>query len=71
MFIIYTTDKMTSGDSVLADMPSRYKAAMVLSGVGDAMGYRSGDWEFNFVGADIHKELKQLGGIGKLHMKCK
>lgn len=63
------SDKMTSGDSVLADMPSRYKAAMVLSGVGDAMGYRSGDWEFNFVGADIHKELKQLGGIGKLHMK--
>uniref|UniRef100_A0A8C6UM66 ADP-ribosylarginine hydrolase n=1 Tax=Neogobius melanostomus TaxID=47308 RepID=A0A8C6UM66_9GOBI len=32
-----------------------YKAAMLLSGVGDALGYKHGDWEFNFSGPDIHK----------------
>ena len=32
-------------------MEERYKAAMVLAGVGDAMGYRNGSWEFNMSGA--------------------
>ena len=48
-----------------------YEASMVLSGVGDAMGYKNGEWEFNFVGASIHKELEQLGGIEKLSIKLK
>ena len=52
-------------------MEERYVAAMVLSGVGDAMGYKGGRWEFTFVGEDIHKDLKKLGGIEKLHLKCK
>ena len=43
-----------------------YEASMVLSGVGDAMGYKNGEWEFNFVGADIHRQLEILGGISKL-----
>ncbi|XP_041480040.1 protein ADP-ribosylarginine hydrolase-like [Lytechinus variegatus] len=60
---------MASGPTVSVDMLSRYKAAMVLSGVGDAMGYKSGHWEFNFVGTDIHKEVKALGGVCKLHVK--
>ncbi|XP_071954557.1 ADP-ribosylhydrolase ARH1-like isoform X2 [Antedon mediterranea] len=58
----------------MAEVPSlseRYKAAMVLSGVGDAVGYRSGSWEFNFVGADIYKELKALGGLKKLKINKK
>ena len=46
-----------------------YVASMVLSGVGDAMGYKNGEWEFNFVGANIHKELEKLGGISKLSIK--
>ncbi|XP_033630075.1 protein ADP-ribosylarginine hydrolase-like [Asterias rubens] len=50
-------------------MLSRYQAAMVLSGVGDAMGYKSGDWEFNFVGQDIHHELRKLGGLKALKIK--
>jgi hypothetical protein len=29
----------------------RYRASMVLAGVGDAMGYRNGAWEFTFDGA--------------------
>ncbi|XP_072039310.1 ADP-ribosylhydrolase ARH1-like [Amphiura filiformis] len=51
-------------------MEERYIAAMVLSGVGDAMGFKGGSWEFTFVGEDIHKDLKKLGGIKKLHIKC-
>ena len=49
----------------------RYKAAMVLSGVGDALGYKGGSWEFNHSGKDIHKELKQLGGLEKIQVKRK
>ncbi|XP_038047233.1 protein ADP-ribosylarginine hydrolase-like [Patiria miniata] len=47
-------------------MASRYKAAMVLSGVGDAIGYRNGRWEFCYNGEDIHKDLKKFGGLAKL-----
>ncbi|UJR13601.1 hypothetical protein I4U23_000614 [Adineta vaga] len=35
----------------------RYKACMILSGVGDALGYRSGIWQFNSNGKDIQREL--------------
>ena len=47
----------------------KFVAAMVLAGVGDAMGYKSGDWEFNFVGEDIHKAVKKHGGVNKLKVK--
>ena len=56
---------------IFSVMEERYVAAMVLSGVGDAMGYKAGGWEFNFVGEDIHKELQKMGGIKKLNLKCK
>ena len=39
--------RMDSGGVSLQD---RYRAAMVLAGVGDAMGYRNGSWEFNMSG---------------------
>ncbi|CAF0799537.1 unnamed protein product [Adineta steineri] len=35
----------------------QYKACMILSGVGDSLGYRSGIWQFNSNGKDIHREL--------------
>lgn len=47
----------------------RYVAAMVLSGVGDAMGYKNGSWEFCHSGSAIHQEAKELGGIEKLKIK--
>ena len=49
-----------------SDLGEKYKAVMVLSGVGDALGYKNGSWEFCHSGIEIHKELKQLGGLEKL-----
>ena len=51
-------------------MDSKYKAAMVLSGVCDAMGYRNGRWEFTRNGEAIHQELKkQFGCVGNLKIE--
>jgi ADP-ribosylarginine hydrolase len=33
---------------------------MVLSAVGDAMGYKNGDWEFNTSSKIIHQEMMEL-----------
>ena len=52
-------------------LSQRYVAAMVLSGVGDALGYRNGSWEFCHSGEQIHTELEQLGGLSKLKVCCK
>jgi ADP-ribosylarginine hydrolase len=51
------------------DLAERYKAVMVLSGVGDALGYKNGEWEFCHSGTTIHKELQKLGGLEKLDVK--
>lgn len=44
---------------------------MVLSGAGDALGYKNGSWEFCHNGKEILKELISLGGIKALNVKCK
>ncbi|XP_078722163.1 ADP-ribosylarginine hydrolase [Lampetra fluviatilis] len=49
-------------------MEERYVASMVLSGVGDALGYRSGTWEFCRSGEKIAEELAALGGLASLHL---
>ena len=46
-----------------------YQAAMLLSGAGDALGYKNGSWEFCHNGKEILKELKSLGGLTKLKVK--
>ncbi|XP_057682517.1 ADP-ribosylarginine hydrolase isoform X1 [Corythoichthys intestinalis] len=46
-----------------------YKAAMLLSGVGDALGYRNQKWEYNESGPDIHKELEELGGLKNIKVE--
>ena len=49
----------------------KYIAAMVLGGVGDAMGYKNGNWEFCRRGQAIYDEVKGMGGIAALNIKCK
>ncbi|XP_017294505.1 protein ADP-ribosylarginine hydrolase-like [Kryptolebias marmoratus] len=46
-----------------------YKAAMVLSGTGDALGYKNGNWEFCRSGPTIQKELQALGGLKKIRVQ--
>ncbi|XP_062417704.1 inactive ADP-ribosyltransferase arh2 [Pungitius pungitius] len=41
----------------------KFKAAMVLGGVGDALGYRKGHWEGCTSGKKIQDELASLGGL--------
>ena len=50
------------------NLDERYRAAMVLSGVGDAIGYKNGEWEFTRNGSTIHEELKKLGGLKELNV---
>jgi len=47
-------------------LKEHYKASMVLSGVGDAIGYRNGKWEFCNSGAEIQAQLRDLGGLARI-----
>ena len=44
---------------------------MVLAGVGDALGYKNGEWEFCRSGRRIHEHLEQLGGLDKIVVNSK
>ncbi|XP_076159003.1 uncharacterized protein LOC143142158 isoform X2 [Alosa pseudoharengus] len=46
----------------------RFKAGMVLGGVGDALGYYKGHWEGCTSGAKIQEELATLGGLAALKL---
>uniref|UniRef100_A0A8C3NT64 Uncharacterized protein n=1 Tax=Geospiza parvula TaxID=87175 RepID=A0A8C3NT64_GEOPR len=46
-----------------------YEAAMVLSGVGDALGYRGARWEYCTSGPQIHAELAELGGLAAISLE--
>ncbi|WAR18997.1 ADPRH-like protein [Mya arenaria] len=45
-----------------------YQACMVLSGAGDALGYKNGDWEFCHHGEEIHWQLQELGGLENIQV---
>ena len=53
----------------MASLLLRYQASMLLSGAGDALGYKNGSWEECRSGEEILKELKSLGGLSKLNVK--
>ena len=57
---------MASGS---VNLTERYVASMILAGVGDAMGFRNGGWEFKFDGEAIHKECENLGGVQNLKIR--
>lgn len=63
---LYTQQYLTKN---MALLPLHYEAAMVLSGVGDALGFKSGAWKFYKVGNDILEELKSMGGLSTLNVK--
>jgi len=46
-----------------------YVASMVLSAVGDTLGYRNGWWEFLQSGPAIHRELAEMGGLGNFSIR--
>ncbi|XP_053550866.1 ADP-ribosylhydrolase ARH1 isoform X2 [Bombina bombina] len=50
--------------------PSRdlYRAALLLSAAGDALGYRNQLWEYCKSGPQILKELQELGGLSSLRV---
>ncbi|XP_064621082.1 ADP-ribosylhydrolase ARH1-like isoform X3 [Lineus longissimus] len=50
------------------DKEDHFVAAMVLSGVGDALGFRNCKWEFCHSGEVIHKEAAALGGVENIHV---
>ncbi|CAM5077075.1 unnamed protein product [Natator depressus] len=43
-----------------------YVAAMVLSAVGDTLGYYNRKWEFLRNGQEIHRQVAQKGGLGNI-----
>lgn len=51
------------------DLGKRFEASMVLGGVGDAIGYKNGEWEFCRSGARIHDQLHSLGGLENIHVE--
>ena len=66
------SSEMPPSSSIYKPSPvDRYVASMVLSGVGDALGYKNGEWEFCHSGPVIHKELKELGGLSKIDISRK
>lgn len=44
----------------------KFKAALLLAGVGDALGYRNFTRENSALGAKIKEELKEIGGLENL-----
>ena len=58
-------------EAVGSNLELRFEASMVLAGVGDALGYKNGSWEFCRSGERIHAELAKLGGLDKISVNAR
>eukprot|EP01156_Anaeramoeba_ignava_P003135 Anaeramoba_ignava/a220954_19.p2 GENE.a220954_19~~a220954_19.p2 ORF type:complete len:143 (+),score=40.57 a220954_19:39-467(+) len=50
----------------------KFKASMLLGGVGDSMGYHDKEYEFQYCGKLIHEDVNKITngkGISALHLK--
>ncbi|CAL1528965.1 unnamed protein product [Lymnaea stagnalis] len=63
------SDKTSTEIKVTSNTEDNYVAAMVLSGVGDALGFKNGSWEFCHSGNEIYQELKELGGLENIPVR--
>ncbi|XP_075920890.1 ADP-ribosylhydrolase ARH1-like isoform X2 [Petromyzon marinus] len=52
----------------VAPLHDRYRACMLLSGAGDALGYGASRWEYCESGRQIVDELAGLGGLSRLRL---
>uniref|UniRef100_A0A8D0KV97 ADP-ribosylhydrolase ARH1 n=1 Tax=Strix occidentalis caurina TaxID=311401 RepID=A0A8D0KV97_STROC len=57
------------GQNLCPKAMENYVASMVLSAVGDTLGYYNGRWEFLQSGPAIHKELEEMGGLGNFSIQ--
>ncbi|NXE91969.1 ADPRH hydrolase, partial [Menura novaehollandiae] len=57
------------GQKTCPKQMENYVASIVLSAVGDTLGYYNGKWEFEHSGRAIHKELAEMGGLGNFSIK--
>jgi len=48
------------------ELREKYRASMVLSAAGDALGYKNQEWEYCKSGPQIHRELEALGGLSNI-----
>ncbi|XP_021397300.2 ADP-ribosylarginine hydrolase isoform X1 [Lonchura striata] len=65
--VFYT--EVVMGQKMCPKGVENYVASIVLSAVGDTLGYYNGRWEFQKSGPVIHKELADMGGLGNISLQ--
>mmetsp|Transcript_3186 Transcript_3186/g.4377 ORF Transcript_3186/g.4377 Transcript_3186/m.4377 type:complete len:418 (+) Transcript_3186:78-1331(+) len=66
---IFKTEKSKQQICNYGTSVDQFIASIVLSAVGDALGYKNGSWEFSKNGEYIMKEAEELGGVMNLELK--
>uniref|UniRef100_A0A8C3DRU2 ADP-ribosylhydrolase ARH1 n=3 Tax=Corvus moneduloides TaxID=1196302 RepID=A0A8C3DRU2_CORMO len=61
--------EVVMGQKICPKEIENYVASLVLSAVGDTLGYYNGRWEFQKSGPVIHKELAEMGGLGNFSIQ--